>query len=324
MTCKHENTDSTLEGYNVCIDCGVVLSLNNMSDNEWFDNIGPEQTTNDYPFQGISTFIKQGSRSLITKNGKIKQNDILTLHIQNSFSYKQKSFAVVRDYIENIDIPTIVKNDIKNSWIKFINTRKIIKSDNRFGLLIYIIFINLKKYNNNMTPLEICKLFGFKNTRLFLKGKRVYKNLDEVVTGEDFQIEDIDTFYENLNGYVLRYLSQLETSGIITNYYSFYNKFRTVYTMNESQYENLSKFKPGNVAIAIIYELLNNVENDSSTNNVKCSSTNDSRSGLNNVKCSSTNGVRLNNVKCSKQKLCKLLGSSIPTITKIKCFLNLE
>lgn len=139
--CKHKNYHLNEEGFMVCEDCGIVIGNSITNEAEWNnykDESGNYQKNtqradvwvDDNPYsQGISsTTIPWHPKSFIAR-----------LHMQQTFTHKQKTYWLISQLIDNIssilNIPSNVANDAKRYWYKYMESGKLTRASVRKGLI---------------------------------------------------------------------------------------------------------------------------------------------------------------------------------------------
>lgn len=238
------------DGYNVCPSCGTIGSCDITEAPEW-DTINTSIDQYINPYSDISTFTQKGSKSFITINNKIVNCDIYKLHVQNSYNGKQRSFDIVESLIDNTNYSQSIKNTAKILWSEITKTKKIIRGQNRLGLIACCIHYSCINYNCPRSPEDICSMFKIehkvlnKSDKLFIELFKdnpdwcylIYKNID-------------------IKDFILRFCSDLEMDKIIkeNTYYQLYNKCILLY---DKVIDKLTSFyEPKNIASVIVYVTL--------------------------------------------------------------------
>ena len=154
--CKHKIKNLNSENYLVCEECGIILSNTVCGEAEWNnfkDDCGNYQKNtqradvyieNNPYSKGNSTSIPWANNSLIGK-----------LHMQQTFTHKQKTYWLIGHYIDNmtslLNISTTVSESAKNLWLKYMQSGKLTRASVRKGLICACI---IHSCNNNNIPIE--------------------------------------------------------------------------------------------------------------------------------------------------------------------------
>jgi len=257
LTCENCNGCMIItEECNIlCIECGLISSVNDMSDNSYneISRCGPSNDEEINPFIKMSTFTNKGSKSFITRDGSVMKNDIFRLHVQNSYNSKQKSFDQVVNIIDNCVLCPMIKNDSKNIYIYFVKSKIILRGLNRLGLIACCIYFACHKNGIYMTPTEICEGIGLEGTKNFNKSFKIFESIykKNEIKDNDENTNENKNFEDSISSYILRFLSMLELDNIIKNTYEI-NSVSNEILINCSN-EDLRSCSPKNIACSIIY-----------------------------------------------------------------------
>jgi transcription initiation factor TFIIIB Brf1 subunit/transcription initiation factor TFIIB len=239
----HEHVYHEQSGHITCTECGLVRQdVVYDASAQCFDLCGPSNDNELNPYMGISTWTSKGSRSLITKNGSLVQKDIYSLHIQNSYSYKQRSYDTMGSGIDNYNYSNGVKTMAKTLFLEIMKTGQVYKGSNRKGLVACSMYYACIKYNCPRCPKELCSEFKI-DTSVFSRSDKIFRSV--IKNTEYAYLLDI---VNDAKGYLLRHCSILEMNGLIGNYYAFYNKCVQVHDNLGPMYTG-----PKSISCAIIY-----------------------------------------------------------------------
>lgn len=258
INCKSRRLDSD-NGYLTCIKCGYVNSLVIMSnDGEWNSfngennsRCGPVLCENN-PFETISTFVHRGSRSFITKDKKLIYSDISMLHLQNANNSKQKSFDKVDNIIENYASEYFSVNVIKLSkklWKLIMDSKKIIRSGPRKGLIASCVYYSCINYDCPRSCEEISSLFKISSKDLN-KGLKIFKDIFQ--TNDEYSYlltKDI-----TIDSYFTRFCSILEQHKLINNSFNIQKQCKDIHKNYLLMMSGTNK----SFACAILYITLKN------------------------------------------------------------------
>lgn len=252
--CK-ENIINNNSGYNVCFNCGSVLSIIISDEPEWrsFDTDKSRCGMGDNdenPYSScLTTYINPGSKSTIIKNGKCIKSDVSYLHIIQSYNNKEKTFSIIQTTFDNL-ASTYSSNVIltcKKMWKTIIDSNKIIRSGPRKGLIGNCLYYSCIFNNCPRTINEICK-----DTKIthkdFNKGSHIFIEIFH-------DKEEWDSLFnseESIESYFIRYTNILENIEIIDK-----NKSYVIAKKCMSNYniynEKLSHLTTNSIICGILY-----------------------------------------------------------------------
>jgi transcription initiation factor TFIIIB Brf1 subunit/transcription initiation factor TFIIB len=268
LICKRRLTRHN-DGNIVCENCGLVH-------NEMFLSDIPEwDLTNTYsidevqnPYITLSTFTQKGSKSLITINGKICNNDIYNLHVQNSYTNKQRSFDKIESIIDNHlgNYSASILNTTKQLWHLIMESGHVTRGPPRLGLLACCLYYSCIFYGTSRTHKEICKDFGLEN-KIFNKSHKTFVSLFQQNKDWSFLL------YKNISikDYLLRFCSDIEIAGFITEYYKLYNECIDYYELKKDTLKNAMITNPKNISCAILCIICKEITKKYITNNMDVS-----------------------------------------------------
>ena len=224
--CKHTNSFLNDEGYTVCEECGSVLFKDISSAPEWNnykDECGNYQKNtqrgdvwiDDNPYsKGLSTTnIPWNSKSLISK-----------LHMQQTFTHKQKTYWLISQLIDNItsilNIPQLVSTDAKKFWYKYMESGKLTRASVRKGLICACIIHACLINKIPVSRESILKLSNCSSKSLSKGEKILFEILDEK---NKVYINILD----NNSEHFIKFCSQLNLHYSVNNIcYQIYNKYK--------------------------------------------------------------------------------------------------
>ena len=197
--CGGCGTDSssfrTKDGYIICGECGMVQDTHVSEEPEWGNYRGDDGSITDRaraytskdalnPFSGDhGTRMSTGLRvSYVSKkDGKKKSFDLSKLHDQMNYTNKQRSYDLVRNYLENILTSKFFHQSIIHTaqvlWGEIAQNGKIYRDGVRRGLIVCCVYYSCLHHKSMYSPLEICKLFNMEDTKDFLKGDKVFTDI---------------------------------------------------------------------------------------------------------------------------------------------------
>lgn len=258
------------DGNQVCKECGSVFNEMCLSEiPEW-------DITNTYsiddienPYTTLSTFTQKGSKSLITVNGKIYNNDIYKLHIQNSYNNKQRAFDKMETFLENHtnNYPKCIITTTKQLWHHIMETKKITRGQIRIGILACCLYYSCIFHSTSRTHKEISNEFNITN-KTFNKSHKIFEEMFKYNKEWSFLL------YQNISveNYLLRFCSDIclyEKDSNYKNYYELYNKCIEYYDTKKSIFKENFITNPKNISCAILYNVINENQNYNSTFNKK-------------------------------------------------------
>ena len=198
------NNDECDHKYNydgVCDKCGLCKNIFQISnEGEWNiykDDLGnysnntqrADLYTDSNPYSNGITFMPGNKNTLIAK-----------MHIQQTFSHKQKTYWLVSNEIDNaasilnINSKDIIEN-AKKFWHKYMESGKLTRASVRKGLIAACLSYSCIKNNSPIERQEIIKAFDC-DTKTLSKGEKVlFEILDSSnLTYVNIQTEDTDSF----------------------------------------------------------------------------------------------------------------------------------
>lgn len=183
--CQHLKININEEGFNVCEDCGTVIGNSISNEAEWNnfkDDSGNYQKNtqrsdlwiddNPYAQNSLGTNIPWNTNSLIGK-----------LHMQQTFTHKQKTYWLISQLIDNmstlLNIPKYVSDQAKKYWYKYMESGKLTRASVRKGLICACL---IHSCNINKIPIardDILKIFNCSSKSLSKGEKILFEILDE-------------------------------------------------------------------------------------------------------------------------------------------------
>lgn len=184
------------EGFMVCRGCGTTQGTDISMEAEWNNYKGADggdepDKARAYcakdemnPFsQETATRMAKGLRVNYTgKDGKKKSFDISKLLDQMNYSHKQKSFDMVKGFLENSLTNKFHVTIVKTSqilWGEIMKSGKITRAGVRKGLIACCVYYSCLHHNNTSSPLDICQSLGMEDTKEFVKGDKEFKEILE-------------------------------------------------------------------------------------------------------------------------------------------------
>lgn len=211
----------------VCTVCGACLNYSNINNQAEWNNYKDEcgnyakntqrcdtfNDTNPYS-KGGGTFLSANKNSLMAK-----------LHIQQTFSHKQKTYWLISKEIEhaasylNINSKSTIDVAIK-CWYKYMESGKLTRASVRKGLIAACLFYSCNINNIPIERQEILKAFSC-DTKTLSKGEKVLFEILNTnnLTYVNVQLEDSNSF--------IRYCSLLKLEHSISYICNdLYNKYK--------------------------------------------------------------------------------------------------
>jgi len=207
--CNHSNImHDQKEGIEICIDCGLVVNSRICESCEW-NNYKSEDGTFSANSQRADLYV---SDNPYETGGSIpgfhKNSFIMKIHLQQTFSHKQKTFWKTSEkfsrYISLIGIHTIALSTAKDMWHICMESGKLTRASVRNGLISACLYYSCI-YNN--LPIDRQKLIDNTegNQKGFLKGEKIYLEIMEnnKIYGhlgkQKIDIKENDTFVKFCN-----------------------------------------------------------------------------------------------------------------------------
>ena len=296
LYCPECNTDENdfekSDGYIICMLCGIVIKNRISESAEWtnYPNSGNGsgssrcgsiyKSTEINPYtNGLSSFVPKGVKNICYVDGKMIKYDISNIHVKNNFNHNHKSFLNVENQLDNVTsdkYPTRIVDTSKILWSEIDKYGKITRAGVRKGLIACCLYYSCIHYNCIRDPLEICKIFGMKNTEDFNKGDKEFKKIFE----NNEKWGHLITKTSNSTDYFNRFCCDLEINHILPENKGFFiaKECKQIYNKYSDE---LSGLYPKSIACGIILYIL-----------------------------------KKNNININKTKLCELLNICNPSLSK--------
>ena len=202
--CHHLNImHDQKEGSEICIDCGLVVNSRICESCEW-NNYKTEDGTFSANSQRADLY---ASDNPYDKGGSIpgfyKNSLIMRIHLQQTFSHKQKTFWKISEkfnqYISVIGIHQSVLPTAKDMWHTCMESGKLTRASVRNGLISACLYYAC--IHNNL-PVDRQKVIDNTegNQKGFLKGEKIYLEIMEThgvfnyLGKQKIDIKENDTF----------------------------------------------------------------------------------------------------------------------------------
>ncbi len=238
------------EGTEVCLDCGVVVTSRICQSCEW-NNYKSEDGTFGASSQRADLYVSDNPYEVSgTIPGFYKNSFAMRLHLQYTFSHKQKTFWKISEkfqsYCTILGIHQSVLPTAKDMWHICMESGKLTRASVRNGLISACLYYACVHIN---LPVDRQKLIDNTegNQKGFLKGEKIY--LDIMGTNKFYKylgkqkidIKENDTFVKFCNALEL--------------------PFKTVHTCNEIYTECLDKLDsvtPKSITAGILFYVVKN------------------------------------------------------------------
>ena len=249
--CKHLNKQyNQSEGNEVCIDCGEVVNGMIYESCEW-NNYKSEDGTFGISNQRGDLYVSDNPYEINgTIPGFYKNSLAMRLHLQYTFSHKQKTFWKTSEkfqhYCTIMGIHSSVLPIAKDMWHVCMESGKLTRASVRNGLISACLYYACLHIN---LPIERQKLIDNTegNQKGFLKGEKIYfeimesHNVYKYLGKQKIDIKENDTF--------VKFCSLLELP------------FKTVHICNEIYTECLDKLDsvtPKSITAGILFFVVKN------------------------------------------------------------------
>ena len=211
ITCKHKNICE-----DVCVDCGVCLYINNVSQQGEWNNYKDDCGNYSKSTQRCDTYVDSNPYSV---NGTIlpgsKHTLMAKLQIQQTFSHKQKTYWLISEEIDRAASYLNITNKetidtAKKYWHKYMDSGKLTRASVRKGLIAACLFYSCTTNNSPIERQEIIKAFNC-DTKTLSKGEKV---LFEILDTNNLTYVNVQT--QDSNSFV-RYCSLLKLKFSVSN-----------------------------------------------------------------------------------------------------------
>lgn len=224
-TCKHLNLNLNDEGFTVCEDCGSVMSDNLIQSAEW-NNYKDESGNYQKNTQRADTYIDNNPYSIGSSGTTVPWNSnslIGKLHMQQTFTHKQKTYWLISQLIDNIStlvhIPSYVSDTAKKYWQKYMDSGKLTRASVRKGLICACLIHACHVHKISIKRDSILTLFNCSSKSLS-KGEKI---LFAIIEDQQVIINVLD---DNVQHFI-KYSSQLNlpysVNHICSEIYTKYN-----------------------------------------------------------------------------------------------------
>tara|TARA_Y100000004_G_C8947704_1_gene427056 strand:+ start:34 stop:972 length:939 start_codon:yes stop_codon:yes gene_type:complete len=235
----------------VCLECAEVIETeqetcewnNHKKDDGSFQNSNQRGDANisDNPYD------KSGSIPSFSKKSLA-----MTLHYQQTFSHKQKTFWKVSEQFENyrtlLSLPHSILPTAKNMWHVCMESGKLTRASVRVGLISACLYFSAMQNNVSIDRSKLIELTeGSGNQKGFLKGEKVFLEIMQDVPAYKYlgrkkeDNKDTDVF--------AKFCNQLELP------------FKTIYMCNEIYTKNkdrLDSVTPKSITAGILFYVVKN------------------------------------------------------------------
>jgi len=235
----------------VCLECAEVIETeqetcewnNHKKDDGYFQNSNQRGDANisDNPYD------KSGSIPSFSKKSLA-----MTLHYQQTFSHKQKTFWKVSEQFENyrtlLSLPHSILPTAKNMWHVCMESGKLTRASVRVGLISACLYFSAMQNNVSIDRSKLIELTeGSGNQKGFLKGEKVFLEIMQDVPAYKYlgrkkeDNKDTDVF--------AKFCNQLELP------------FKTIYMCNEIYTKNkdrLDSVTPKSITAGILFYVVKN------------------------------------------------------------------
>lgn len=262
-SCDSDINLKEIEGYLVCVKCGLIASDKVIEDVEWtnYTNDGClnnksrcgksyENDINPY-IPPLVTYMPRGFKTTVYKNGEKYNFDISRLHLQHSYNHLQLSYNKVENILECASIEKYsfpVQQTSKILWSEIMKDKKLTRAGVRKGLIACCLYYSCINHDSPRTPIEICKDFGMNDTKQFNKGDKEFKNIFE----NKARWSHLLTKTLSSEDYFIRYCNMLKNEGSIGENVSFAIS-KKCKIINDKLDNKISCYYPKSIAAGIIY-----------------------------------------------------------------------
>ena len=235
----------------VCLECAEVLHIDHESC-EWNSHKkddGSFQNSNQRGDANISDNPYDKSGTVPSFN---KKSLVMSLHYQQTFSHKQKTFWKVSEQFENyrtlLSLPHSILPTAKNMWHVCMESGKLTRASVRIGLISACLYFSAMQNNITIDRTKLIELTdGPKKQKGFLKGEKVFLEIMQDVPAYKYlgrkkeDNKDTDVF--------AKFCNQLELP------------FSTIYTCNEiytKKKDILDSVTPKSITAGILFYVVKN------------------------------------------------------------------
>ena len=246
VECHHINIIyNQKEGNEICLDCGIVTCCKIFDSCEW-NNYKTDDGKFDLSSQRADLYVSDNPYEIGGSIPGLNKNSLaMRMHIQQTFSHKQKTFWKISEkfqhYISLIGIHQGVLPTAKDMWHICMESGKLTRASVRSGLISACLYYAC--IHNNL-PVDRQKLIDNTegNQKGFLKGEKIFLEIMEShkvynqLGKQKIDIKENDTF--------VKFCSILELP------------FKTVHTCNEiyTQYlDKLDSVTPKSITAGILF-----------------------------------------------------------------------
>jgi len=236
---------------NVCLECGELLETENVSC-EWNSHKKDDGSFQNSTQRGDANVSDNPYDKLGTIPGFHKNSFTMTLHYQQTFSHKQKTFWKVSEQFENyrtlLSLPHSILPTAKNMWHVCMESGKLTRASVRIGLIAACLYFSAMQNNISVNRSKLIELTeGDGNHKGFLKGEKVFLEIMQDVPAYKYlgrkkeDIKETDVF--------VKFCNQLELP------------FKTIYICNEIYTKNidiLDSVTPKSITAGILFYVVKN------------------------------------------------------------------
>lgn len=187
-----EDSDSfeVRDGFVVCIECGTVQKEYVSEEPEWGnykDDSGASEPSKARAYSAkdvlnpfsrdCGTRMGTGFKIEYFRDGKKRSVDMSKIHDQMNYTYKQRSYDTVKNFLENMladKFHECIIHTAQVLWGEIAQTGKIYRDGVRKGLIACCVYYSCMHHKNSHSPLEICKILDLPDTKEFLKGDKIF------------------------------------------------------------------------------------------------------------------------------------------------------
>jgi len=250
--CIHKNSIfNPTDHSNVCLDCGEVLQTDHESC-EWSSHRKEDGSFQNSTQRGDANISDNPYDKTGTIPGFHKKSLIMTLHYQQTFSHKQKTFWKVSEQFENyralLSLPHLILPTAKNMWHVCMESGKLTRASVRIGLIAACLYFSSMQNNISVDRSRLIELTeGSGNQKGFLKGEKVFLEIMQHVPAYKYlgrkkeDIKETDVF--------VKFCNQLELP------------FKTTYLCNEIYTKNLDRLDsvtPKSITAGVLFYVVKN------------------------------------------------------------------
>ena len=235
----------------VCLECAADLESEKESCewNSYKKDDGSFQSSNQRGDANISDNPYDKTGSIPSFN---KKSLAMTLHYQQTFSHKQKTFWKVSEQFENyrtlLSLPHSILPTAKNMWHVCMESGKLTRASVRVGLISACLYFSAMQNNVSIDRSKLIQLTeNSGNQKGFLKGEKVFLEIMQDVPAYKYlgrkkeDNKDTDVF--------AKFCNQLELP------------FKTIYSCNEIYTKNkdlLDSVTPKSITAGVLFYVVKN------------------------------------------------------------------